>query len=175
MNDQNSNTPFDAPSGLSLYPVQDQAIDRILDDLMQKCPAEFVLLVETSGQIISSKGEKGKTDLVALGSLIAGDLAASQEIARLTDQYQQAQLILREGSKSNTFLSEAGSHMALYMKIDKDVPIGWARLLIQESGRQLAEVASAHPEDLDKLDLGLSEEKLNSLIGDSFDSMWKEG
>jgi len=170
-----SNVPVETQAGLSLFPSQNQAVEQILDDLIQKCPALFILLVETSGQLISVQGEKGNIDLVALGALIAGDLAASQEIARLTGQYQHAQLILREGPKTNTFLSEAGPQLALYMKIDKEVPLGWARLLIQVASEQLADVVSAHPADLEKLDLGLSDEKLNGLIGDSLDSMWKEG
>jgi predicted regulator of Ras-like GTPase activity (Roadblock/LC7/MglB family) len=167
-----SNFPIEMPSGQSLHPSQDQAIERVLNDLMQKCPAQFVLLAELSGQLISTQGERGKTNLAALGALIAGDLAASQEIARLTGQYQHAQLILREGSKSTAFISEAGQQMALYMRVDKEVPMGWARLLILEASRTLAEVISTAPEDVEKLDLELSEEKLSTLIGDGLDSIW---
>ncbi len=168
------NIPMEMPSGLSLSPSQDQAINRILSDLLDKCPAQFILLAELSGQLISFHGEKGKTDLDALGALIAGDLAASQEIAHLTDQYQHAQLILREGPETTSFISEVGHQMVLYVRINKDVPIGWARLVIREVSRTLAEVMSMPPEEVEKLDLDLSEEKLSALIDGNLDSIWHE-
>jgi predicted regulator of Ras-like GTPase activity (Roadblock/LC7/MglB family) len=172
MTTNNSNIPNDISSAANLPPDQDQAFERVLRDLKDKCPAQFIMLIDTSGHLVSVHGESGKTDLVALGALIAGDLAASQEIARLTGQYQHAQLILREGPNATTFLSEAGQQLALYMRIDKDVPMGWARLLILEASRQLAQAMSTPSRDRDKLDLGLGDEKLANLIGDGLDSIW---
>ena len=174
MKKSNSLASGEMPNGLSLSPSQDHLINRILSDLLEKCPAQFILLAEMSGQIISVQGETGKADLVALGALVAGDLAASQEIARLTGQYQHAQLILREGPETTSFTSEAGDRMVLYMNIHKEVPIGWARLIIQETSRKLAEVVSMPPEDVEKIDLQLSDEKLDNLIGDGLDSIWHE-
>jgi predicted regulator of Ras-like GTPase activity (Roadblock/LC7/MglB family) len=162
------------PRGLSLSPSQDKIINRILSDLLEKCPAQFILLAELSGQIISVQGESGNTDLIALGALVAGDQAASQEIARLTDQYQHTQLIFREGPETTSFITEAGDRMVLYMRIHKEVPMGWARLIILEASRKLAEVTSMPPVDVEKKDLQLSDEKLDTLIGDGLDSIWHE-
>lgn len=166
-------SPIDLPSGITLYPSHDEAIERILNELLERCPAEFILLAEISGQILSALGERTTIDLAALGSLVAGDLAASQEIARLTAQYENYQLILREGPKSNTFIAESGTHLALFVRVSKEIPLGWARLLIHETSRQLSEIITTRPEDLKKLDLGLSEEKLSSLVNDDLDSIWK--
>jgi predicted regulator of Ras-like GTPase activity (Roadblock/LC7/MglB family) len=174
MTNPNMNKPIDFPSGVTIFPSQDQAIDRVLNELKQKCPAQFVLLAEVSGQIITALGERGEINLVALGSLVAGDLAASQEIARLTDQYQNYQLILREGPRANTFISEAGSHLVLFVRVDRETPLGWARLIIREASRQLADVVSTPPEEVSKLDLGLDDEKLSALVGDGLDSIWKK-
>jgi predicted regulator of Ras-like GTPase activity (Roadblock/LC7/MglB family) len=162
----------DFPVDVILYPDHDKAIRRVLAELAQKCPAKFLLLAGVSGQPIACEGEKGRTNLSALGALLAGDLAASQEIARQTDQYQSYQLILREGRQSTIFLSEAGPYMILFVRVDHDVPLGWARMLILESCRQLADIASARPDELQSLDLGLNEDHLNSLIGDRLDSIW---
>ena len=164
---------IDLPSGVTLHPSQDAAIDRLLTDLLQRCPARFLLLAEASGQLLSALGKRSTTDLVALGSLVAGDLAASQEIARLTEQSQNYHLIVREAPETNTFIAEAGTHLVLFVQVSKDVPLGWARLLIHETSCQLAEIITARPEDVGKLDLGLSEEKINSLVGDGLDSILK--
>ena len=164
---------IDLPSGVTLHPSQDEAIDCLLSDLLQRCPARFLLLAEASGQLLSVLGKRSTNDLVALSSLIAGDLAASQEIARLTEQAQNYHLILREAPEMNTFIAEAGTHLVLFVQVSKEVPLGWARMLIHETSCQLAEILSAQPEDVGKLDLGLSEEKINSLVGDGVDSILK--
>jgi predicted regulator of Ras-like GTPase activity (Roadblock/LC7/MglB family) len=163
----------DFPVDVILYPRHDQAIRRVLGELALKCPTQFLLLAGVSGQPIASEGEKGGTNLSSLGALLAGDLAASQEIARQINQYQSYQLILREGNESNIFLSEAGPHMILFARVDREVPLGWARILILETCRQLAEVAAARPDEIDGMELGLHEEKLSSLIGAGLDSVWR--
>ncbi len=167
-----SRNPADFPVDVILYPGHDKAIRQVLEELAQKCPAQFLLLSGISGQPIAYEGEKAKTNLAALGALLAGDLAASQEIARQTDQYQSYQLILREGRESTIFLSEAGPYMILFARVDHEVPLGWARILILEACRQLADIASARPDELRSLDLGLHEERLSSVIGDRLDSIW---
>ncbi|MBN2083721.1 MAG: hypothetical protein JW748_00755 [Anaerolineales bacterium] len=164
--------PADFPVDVILYPGHDKAIRQVLAELAQKCPVEFLLLAGVSGQPIAFEGDKRDTNLSALGALLAGDLAASQEIARLTDQYQSYQMILREGRLSTIFLSEAGPFMVLFARVDHEVPLGWARMLILETCRQLADIASARPDELKSLDLGLHEKDLSSLIGESLDSIW---
>jgi predicted regulator of Ras-like GTPase activity (Roadblock/LC7/MglB family) len=160
--------------GVSIYPSQDKAIDKVLGDLLERCPAQFILVTDTSGLIVSAKGERGAIDVVALGSLIAGDLAASQEIARITGQYQNYQFVMREGTKVTTLISEAGRYLVLFVQISADVPMGWARILIREASRQLSEIMEQPPDNTENLDLGLDDEKLANLIGDSFDAMWTD-
>lgn len=163
-------------SGLTVYPEHYKLIDRLLSDAVQKIPARFVILTDVSGQLIAARGDQGKTNLVALASLMAGDLAASQEIARLTDEYQDYQLILREGRTSHTFITEAGRHLALLVQVSAEVPLGWARLIIQQTAQQLAEVliqeitpaVSAAPEPL------LAEEDLPDLFNNALDNLWLE-
>ncbi|MBN1439409.1 MAG: hypothetical protein JW929_08375 [Anaerolineales bacterium] len=171
MNAQARNSA-DFPVDVILYPGHDQAIRQVLEELAQKCPAQFILLSGISGQPIACEGEKGETNLSALGALLAGDLAASQEIARQTGQYQSYQMILREGRQSTIFLSEAGPYMILFVRVDHQVPLGWARILILETCRQLADIASARPDELGSLELGLHEDRLPAQIGDRLDSIW---
>ncbi len=152
--------PGDLPRSFTVMPAQDQAMERIVKELLLLCPAQFALVVERSGFLLMSAGQSRVVDLSALASLVAGDMAASQEIARRTGQFQGCQLTLREGPEANTFLAEAGPDLILFAQISKDVPIGWARLLIQESGRQLSQVLTTSPDEVDKLDLGLKEDKL---------------
>lgn len=163
-------------SGLTIFPSQQEALDQVLTELAQKLPARFLLLADVTGQIISVRGEQHQIDIVALGSLVAGDLAASQEIARLTGQYESQQMVLREGQNVHTFITEAGHHLALFAQVSNDTPLGWARMLIKKVAGQLADIAATPPktDETQQLNLELDQAELPDLFSDALDEMWQE-
>ncbi len=165
-------------SGVAITSKQDKEFHRLLSELLPKIPARFILLVDVAGQVVLAKGDHDQVNLVMLGSLVAGDLAASQEIARLTGEYQDYQIILREGQHSHTFISEAGNYLVLLVQVNNDVPLGWARMLIQHTVQQLAEVmATAEPVTEGTFKLELDEDDdgdLSDLFSDALDDMWVE-
>lgn len=129
-------------TGLMLFSEQEQAIDHVLSDLRRQVPAVLVILVARDGQFISASGEAAnRVDLVGLGSLIAGDLAASHRVAELVGVYEDRQVVLREGRDSQIFVADAGSHMLLFVLAAADVPSGWLRLLGLEACKALAQIA----------------------------------
>jgi predicted regulator of Ras-like GTPase activity (Roadblock/LC7/MglB family) len=172
------NNYYNLRSGITIYPAQDKAIAEVLAELRQKLPAHFLLLTDVTGQVISARGDQNQIDLVVLGSLVAGDLAASQEIARLTGEYQDYQMVLREGQKTHTFIIEAGHHLALLVQVSNEVPLGWARMLIQKVARHLADIIALPPEeevtDQAPPDLGVDQEDLPDLFDEALAEMWQE-
>jgi predicted regulator of Ras-like GTPase activity (Roadblock/LC7/MglB family) len=172
--------PYNLRSGISVFPEQQKAIDKILVNLRQELPAHFLLLGDVTGQIVQARGERDNIDLVALGSLMAGDLAASQEIARLTGEYQNYQMILREGSSKHTFISEVGHHLILLVQVSNDVPLGWARKFIQRTVRQVEDIMANTPLEVQQPGLEkqlapmLNQEDLPGLFSDALDDLWTE-
>jgi predicted regulator of Ras-like GTPase activity (Roadblock/LC7/MglB family) len=129
--------------GVKILPTQMKDIDELVSILFQRIPASFVMLADKSGQNIFSNGDVGGTNLITLSALIAGDFAASQEIARLTGEYGDHQLVLREGDRSHTLISEAGPHLILFIRTSSEVPLGWARMLIRDASRKLEGILTA--------------------------------
>ncbi len=171
------NVDADRPSlvlrtGITLYPDHERALDTLLEQLVERCPAPFALMADSSGQLISYKGERGKHDLIALASLVAGDLAASQEIARLTGELQASHLILREGPKYNSFIADAGENLILFVQTARETPLGWARLLIQYTGRQAVNIIKTVPAQVEEINLEINKDNLSDLIGDALDDLW---
>lgn len=160
--------------GISIFPEQDKAFDQILTDLLEKAPARFILLTDVSGQIISARGERGKADIVALGSLVAGDLAASQEIARVSGDYQKNQMIMREGSKFHTLIFEAGPYLVLLMQISSEVPIGWVRFLGKLSAEKISRVIESDPGNVDDVMHEFQSGDMELMMNDLLDDVWKE-
>ncbi|CAG0927113.1 hypothetical protein PLCT1_00231 [Planctomycetaceae bacterium] len=168
-------------SGLTIFPAQDAAFERVLNDLVQKVPARFALLTDTSGLLIGFKGERNKMDLVALGSLVASDLAASQAVADITGEHADYQLALRQGQSHNLLLVGAGRQLVLLVQAPTDVPVGWSRMLVLEAARQLQTILAMPPQPEEPLTLApdstendLAETGLTDLFSQALDSMWSD-
>jgi predicted regulator of Ras-like GTPase activity (Roadblock/LC7/MglB family) len=167
-------------SGAAVMPEQHQAFERLLTEAITQIPANFVFLVDVAGQIVVAKGNYEDVNLIMLGSLVAGDLAASQEIARLTGQYHDNQVVLREGENVNTFIIEAGHYLALLVQVDHVVPLGWARVVIKRIGQSLAKVMEE--EGMGVLATAVNaepiftfedtEDELSDLFSEALDDLW---
>ena len=62
--------------------------------------------------------------------------------------------------------------LLLLTLVPSRTPLGWARLLIRETAKQVAVILQTPNEDLDPVDFGLSDEKLADLYGDSLNNIW---
>jgi len=170
---------YNLRSGLVIYPTQQEAIETLLSKLMQQIPAAFILLADVTGQVVSTRGGQGEINTVSLGSLVAGDLAASHEIARLTGQFQEYQLVLREGSTTHTFICEGGHHLAMLVQVSTEVPLGWARMIIRKAAQRLSEIADAPLEANQEAEemiaeLDLDTDDFSTLFGEALDDLWTE-
>jgi len=162
-------------TGLVLYPKHEQAIDKVLGEVLQKIPARLAIVTGRDGQFIAASGEHTRNvDLVALGSLIAGDMAASHQVARLTGVYEEFQVVLREGRSSHSFVSDAGPHMLLFVQAQGDVPVGWLRLMGMEACRLLARIVESGPDEVDLKTLGLDEKTLADQFESAVAKLWED-
>lgn len=176
---QTSGDPLFLRSGYAIFPSQALAIDHLMADLIEKLPGRFALLTDTSGQVIATQGRQttkqgSPIDPVALGALAAGDLAASQEMARITGEYQDYQLILRQGAESHILISEVGRSFVLLAQVGDEVPLGWARIHILNAARRMAEVLLSTPEQTEPNVPELNVEQLGDMVNSTLDSMWRE-
>jgi hypothetical protein len=160
-------------TGVFIYPSQFAGIEKEIYQLRENIPAKFILLVDISGQVVSVIGDHSGVDTTALGSLIAGDLAASQEIARITGEFQDFQLVTREGEKTHIAISEAGPTLIFMVQFSRDVPLGWARRLIQKSARELGTIMQQPAVEQDGEEPMISGDGLSDLFNDALDEIWK--
>jgi hypothetical protein len=174
MDDQDEHDLLKFRSGLSIQPSQMAAIEKELASLLEAVPAKMILLVDTSGQLVSAVGDVREIDTTGLGSLIAGDLAASQMIARMTGEFQEFQMILREGERSHMVISEAGHHLTFLVQFSREVPIGWARKLIQRQATILKNLAEEPgPANDEPAAAFIGSGDLPDMFSDALDDIWK--
>lgn len=160
--------------GIAIHPEQMNLIRALLSDLNRRTPAQFSLVVDAAGQSIACEGEIGQVNIVTLAALVASDLAASQEIARLTGELDNYQLVLREGKRTHTLISEAGPHLIVFAQIQSNVSLGWARTTIRETARKLLQIISTPIEEEPNVDLNLQPKSVFDHFSRALDDLWKK-
>ena len=160
--------------GMSIIPSQEELIDTILSSQLEKSQARIILLIDTSGQVVSFHGERGNIDLVALGALTASDLAASEEIARISNLYQENQMVIRQGSKMNTIVYDVNHNLILLYIVPATVPLGWVCYLVRESSSQIKEALSKIQKKSGGRIFESDNENLHEMINNALDQVWKD-
>jgi predicted regulator of Ras-like GTPase activity (Roadblock/LC7/MglB family) len=166
--------PMRLTGGMSIIPSQEELIDNILSSQLEKSQARLILLIDTSGQVISFHGERGSIDLVGLGALTASDMAASEEIARISNLYQENQMVIRQGSKMNTIVYDVNRNMILLYIVPATVPLGWVCYLVRESSSQIKEALTKIHKISGESLFESDHENLHELINNALDQVWKE-
>ncbi len=159
--------------GKSILPSQEEQIDVLLSGLIEKGRAKLTILLDTSGQVISFSGDRGNIDLISMGALVAADFAASQEIARLANLYQDNQMIIRQGSKMNTIIHEVGRDMVLMVMVSSTVPLGWFTYLVRQTTRQIAQLVLSN-NNTEMVSFNTDNELIAEQLSSALDSIWKD-
>ncbi len=128
-------------AGVVLPTQQLDEVEQHLSYLYDKTGATCVLLIDISGQLISYKGSAESVDLASLAALVAGDMAAVTEIARLVGERDQFKLLFHEGEKHNVLVSTVGGSFLLAVIFKTSVRIGLVRLFTRETATRLLAVA----------------------------------
>jgi len=169
----NEKPEFDyIPSRLSISDAQDRGISAALDKLKKQAPARLVLLADRNGQTIYNSENSQDSWLVELAALLAGDLAASEEMARLMNSQEDQLLILREGQNQHSYLAKVGAYLVLFVQLSGEVPLGWSRLIVQEAVQEILEMFEASPGQEVKPDASLNGQNVQESVNEALDSLW---
>jgi predicted regulator of Ras-like GTPase activity (Roadblock/LC7/MglB family) len=172
MGQSNAKGDFEyVPSRLVISPAQDRQLVEVLDKVAKQAPAKLVLLADRNGQTIYNSEKSNDSWLVELAALIAGDLAASEEMARLMNSTEEHQLILREGVSQHAYIAKTGPHLVLFVQTSSEVPLGWSRLIVQEAVQELGDIfAGASVEDDE--DKNFSPEGFDDSVNNALDGLF---
>lgn len=171
MNPMNERPEFDyIPSRLNISTEQDRGISDALNKLKKQAPARLVLLADRNGQTIyNSENNQGQVELAAL---LAGDLAASEEMARLMHSQEDQLLILREGQNQHSYVAKVGGYLVLFVQLSGDVPLGWSRLIVQEAVQEILEIFAKNPVQEVHSEPSLNGHNVQESVNEALDSLW---
>lgn len=127
-----------SPADLVLYDEDFRKLQQTLRRLRQESDATFVLLVDKNGQRIASVGDVEALDVTALASLTAGNVAATDGLARILGE-REFSVLLHEGEKENIHLSIVAGKVILVVIFEDRSSLGLVRLRVRQATAELAD------------------------------------
>lgn len=102
-------------------------ITSLLNSFVAETHVHCVLLCDRSGRLLLKSGETGSMDNVTFASLVAGDFAASDQLARLLGEDEFASLY-HAGEGRSMYLADVSGYSILAAVFDARTTLGMIRL-----------------------------------------------
>lgn len=96
----------------------------------------MVLLVDKNGQRIAAVGEVDALDVTSLASLTAGNVAATDGLARILGE-REFSVLLHEGDQQNIHVSIVGGRVILVVIFEDRSSLGLVRLRVRQASAEL--------------------------------------
>ncbi len=122
---------------LVLHEEEFTRIREVISRLRTECNAKVVFLVDKNGQQIAAIGELNSIDTTALASLAAGNVAATDSLARLIGE-KEFSVLFHEGERDNLHISVVGGRVILVVIFDERSSLGLVRLRVKKGSTELA-------------------------------------
>ena len=128
-----------AAPDLVMYEEEYQQIKDILHRLQVDSNSKIVFLVDKNGQQIAYNGDINNLDTTSLASLTAGNVAATDGLARLIGE-KEFSVLFHEGERDNIHISIVGKRVILVVIFDERSSLGLVRLRVKKASNELENV-----------------------------------
>ena len=126
-------------TSLVLYEEEFERIKLLLNTLRMDASAKIVFLVDKNGQQIAGAGEVDLVDTTSLASLTAGNVAATDGLAKLIGE-KEFSILFHEGRKDNIHISIVGKRLILVVIFDERSSLGLVRLRVRKASADVERV-----------------------------------
>ena len=161
---------------LVLYDEEFQKIRQALQRLLEDASANLVFLVDKNGQQIAAVGDVSSLDMTSLASLTAGNVAATDGLARLIGD-NEFSVLFHEGEKANLYISIVARRVILVVMFDDRAPLGLVRLRVRRATAELETVFEEIARKVETDKLTHAEEKeapFSEITDDDIDRLFSE-
>ena len=124
---------------LVLYDEEFRKIKESLQRLASDANANVVFLVDKNGQQIAAVGDLTTLDTTSLASLTAGNVAATDGLARLIGE-REFSILFHEGERDNIHISIVAQRVILVVIFDERTSLGLVRLRVRRAMAELEKI-----------------------------------
>jgi predicted regulator of Ras-like GTPase activity (Roadblock/LC7/MglB family) len=122
-----------------MYEEEFNKISAVLNRLRVDASAKIVFLIDKNGQQIAGAGEIEHVDTTSLASLTAGNVAATDGLAKLIGE-KEFSILFHEGKKDNIHISIVGQRLILVVIFDERSSLGLVRLRVRKAAAELERI-----------------------------------
>ena len=124
---------------LILYDEELKEIQHIINQLHIDARSRIVFVVDKNGQQIAGSGDIGTIDTTSLASLTAGNVAATDGLAKLIGE-KEFSILFHEGQKDNVHISIVANRVILVVIFDDRSSLGLVRLRVKKASSELTHI-----------------------------------
>jgi predicted regulator of Ras-like GTPase activity (Roadblock/LC7/MglB family) len=124
---------------LVLYQEEFQLLEAALRRLRQDANARVVFLIDKTGQQIASAGDISQFDTTSLASLTAGNVAATDGLAKLIGE-REFSVLYHEGLRDHIHISTVAERAILVVIFDERSSLGLVRLRVRRAALELEQI-----------------------------------
>lgn len=157
-----------------LFEQESQQLAEILARLRQDSNARAVFLIDKNGQQIANAGEVDEFDTMSLASLTAGNVAATDGLAKLIGE-REFSVLFHEGEQEHIHISIVAKRAILVVIFDERSSLGLVRLRVKRAAGDLERTFDSMLSHASEVDDGASPASPFSEITDEdIDALFSE-
>lgn len=156
--------------------ISDRELDAIsstLTKLMQDTSAASVMLIDKSGQVISSLGTTTKRNATSLGALLAGAFSSSRHVAELLGE-KDFRTIFQQGVRENIYTTMVEEQWLLVIVFEKLTHIGLVKVLAKKASEELVRTLERVRADTSRQKSSVLNIQFRSSVEDTIDLLFRD-
>jgi predicted regulator of Ras-like GTPase activity (Roadblock/LC7/MglB family) len=146
-------------------------IQQQLQAFLRDANARCALLVDRTGQLVTTVGEPPQFDPTAFASLTAADFSANDQLAKMIGEAEFASLV-HQGERESMFLADIAKRVILVVLFDQRTTLGLVKLKGKAVVEQLNKIfvamfnrVAATPGEAEKGLLAGADDEIDKLFG----------
>jgi predicted regulator of Ras-like GTPase activity (Roadblock/LC7/MglB family) len=156
-----------------MYQEEFDRISQLLNRLRIDANAKIVFLVDKNGQQIAGAGEVDLVDTTSLASLTAGNVAATDGLARLIGE-QEFTILFHEGRKDNIHISIVGQRLILVVIFDEWSSLGLVRLRVRKASGGIERILNEMEEKAQRVGVTEATSPFAEITDEDIDALFSE-
>src|ERR1700730_12870914 len=159
-----------------MYEEEFNQIKQVISKLRIDANAKVVFLVDKNGQQIAAVGDLTMLDTTSLASLTAGNVAATDGLARLIGE-KEFSILFHEGEKDNIHISIVAQRVILVVIFDERSSLGLVRLRVRRATAELDRIFEEIKEKAEREKASVRvefESPFSEITADDIDGLFSE-
>ncbi len=148
-------------------------ISNALVKLMNDTSASSVMLLDKSGQVISTQGSTTRRNATSLGALLAGAFSSSRHVAELLGE-KDFRTIFQQGVHENIYTTMVEDQWLLVIVFDKLTHIGLVKVLSKKTSDELTRTLERVRADTNRQKASVLNIQFRSSVEDTIDLLFRD-